>query len=897
MTGLQKYTSRMMRALSSKTALGRPGDGPRLEETAEFASLKSSAGQLFSEGFYLAQLANPDEARTDSFLHYLKRGWLEGLDPSPRFSTNDYVQDHPDVAKAGMNPLIHYLKSGRDEERAVRFSRLNEANPLVLSDEPELAALIRYDIDRAYYFEQVNDLQRLGVDPAVHYVRLGWRLGIDPCANFSNDGYLADHLDVAAADIPPFCHYTSVGRQEGRAVRLSAGIGTSKRFAALSDDEARWLAARLSPHFSTSFYLKQYSDVADADVDPLWHYTVVGWREKRDPNPHFSVELFLEQHPSFVGDDGTLPTPPLLSAVEEGAHREGFAPYRAHRFDDPPDDTTMAFTPNPETIETEAAEDAGQPVQIPASVRQLLESAFDEAFYIKRNPDLIDADVEPLDHFLTSGWKEGRDPSPSFSTAYYLSRNPDVASSGANPFLHFLESGEAEGRFARHPAGQVADILEDLKTPDEKAREWMSERQVEPGDADQLHTLFRQSSNQHLVVSVSHDLYHENVGGIQLCIQIEQNAFNDTNTDYLHLAPFQPLPMVTIDDLDNEHFCDVSFNGTLVNTFQFGDILAFIDQATSEDGQVSIVVHSLLGHSVDLVGRLLSKADPKERWLWVHDYSLTCPGYNLLRNDLDYCHAPDATSASCRICVYGDKRRQVKPHLDRLLEDVSPQLVAPSIAAADEIRRALHPLTPTLTVHEHGALIEQDTPHLASEPASENEAKPFRIAFLGYPTIPKGWQQFAGLAEALRDDERYAFYCFGSQPIDVPGITHVPVTVTSDQPNAMIDALDDHEIDAAAILSLWPETFCFTAYEAVSAGCMLIASSNSGNVAHLAQERGGVVVADGLELTAMFEGDEIAHRLAERRASGRQHFTIERSFITRDLIDHDVAAPAAEAQS
>ncbi|MEO1043421.1 MAG: hypothetical protein AAFX52_14155 [Pseudomonadota bacterium] len=895
MTGLQKYTDRMMKALSKKAAQARGDGGQSFEASAEFAALKSSAGQLFSETFYLAQLADPEPARANSFAHYLKTGWLDGLDPSPRFSTNDYIKDHPDVAKAEMNPLVHYLKSGRDEDRAVRFSRLNDDNPLASSDETALAQLIRYDIDRAYYFEQVSELRRLGVDPAVHYVRLGWRLGIDPRADFSNDGYLADHPDVAAAEVPPFCHFASVGRQEGRHVRLSAGLQTSKRFAAMTDDDGRWLAARLSPQFSPSFYLKRYPDVADADVDPLWHYAVVGWREKRDPNPDFSVELFLEQNPSFVGDDGSLPTPPLLSAIEEGAHREGFAQYRPQPLQEP-SEGSVAIVPDIADQDEDTAVDDHATAPIPDSVRQRLETAFDEVFYLKRNPDVVGSGVEPLDHFLANGWKEGRDPSPHFSTAYYLSRNPDVAGSGTNPFLHYLESGEAEGRFAHHPAGQAAGVLENLKTPDEKARDWITEHDIKLSDVDQLRTLRDGSDNAHLTVSVSHDRYHENVGGIQLCIQIEQNAFNESDTDYLHLAPAQPLPVIAATDPDKDHLCDVSFNGELVGTFAFGDVHAVVEEATKGEGAVSIVVHSLLGHSVDMVRQLYSLADPSERWVWVHDYSLTCPGYNLLRNDLAYCHAPAATSASCRVCVYGDKRRELKPALDQLLEDMAPQLVAPSAAAADEIRRALHPLEPSITVHEHGELVAKDVPDTENSLTDDAESQPFRIAFLGYPTIAKGWQQFLGLTEALADDERYAFYCFGSEPVDVPGVEYVPATVSSEQPDAMIKALSSHKIDAAAILSLWPETFCFTAYEAVSAGCMIIASSNSGNVAHLARQQDGVVVTDQAALASIFTEEDLAERLSARRRLGRQTFTIERSLITRDLIAHDEVVPAKEAQ-
>ncbi|XYD07785.1 hypothetical protein R1A27_22270 [Methylobacterium sp. NMS12] len=71
---------------------------------------------------------------------------------------------------------------------------------------------------------------------------------------------------------------------------------------------------------------------------------------------------------------------------------------------------------------------------------------FDPAYYLNRNPDVREAGLDPLQHFLKHGWKEGRDPSAGFSTAGYLIANPDVAAAKQNPLLHFLQNGLAEGR-------------------------------------------------------------------------------------------------------------------------------------------------------------------------------------------------------------------------------------------------------------------------------------------------------------------------------------------------------------------------------------------------------------------------------------------------------------------
>ena len=55
-------------------------------------------------------------------------------------------------------------------------------------------------------------------------------------------------------------------------------------------------------------------------------------------------------------------------------------------------------------------------------------------------------ELNPLLHYDTYGWKEGRDPSAQFSTNAYLAANPDVAAAHVNPMLHYEEYGIYEGR-------------------------------------------------------------------------------------------------------------------------------------------------------------------------------------------------------------------------------------------------------------------------------------------------------------------------------------------------------------------------------------------------------------------------------------------------------------------
>jgi len=73
---------------------------------------------IYRSGFFdrkWYQEKNPDLSawKFPLIFHYYFRGGLEGRDPGPDFSSNQYFQTYKDAKKAGINPLVHYLKYGR----------------------------------------------------------------------------------------------------------------------------------------------------------------------------------------------------------------------------------------------------------------------------------------------------------------------------------------------------------------------------------------------------------------------------------------------------------------------------------------------------------------------------------------------------------------------------------------------------------------------------------------------------------------------------------------------------------------------------------------------------------------------------------------------------------------
>ena len=211
--------------------------------------LSTAVDQAFYRGVHHDRI----EGGEDPVWRYMESGWREGCDPAPWFSTAGYLERHPDVAAAGLNPLQHYLQNGRAEGREIVRSRHAErwfaeirpalaSAPSCFDPAPrrkaplKAAALapsaaspadrqaIAPEFDAEFYLALYGDVAKAGIDPLEHFLVFGWQEGRDPNARFSVNSYLSLHPDVAAAGVNPFVHYVRTGRTEGRATREQLGF-------------------------------------------------------------------------------------------------------------------------------------------------------------------------------------------------------------------------------------------------------------------------------------------------------------------------------------------------------------------------------------------------------------------------------------------------------------------------------------------------------------------------------------------------------------------------------------------------------------------------------------------------------------------------------------------------
>ncbi len=411
--------------------------------------------------------------------------------------------------------------------------------------------------------------------------------------------------------------------------------------------------------------------------------------------------------------------------------------------------------------------------------------------------------------------------------------------------------------------------------------------------AEQIHQRLKHSR---FVVAVSHDNYLEVVGGVQVHMLDEQDALDSHEVSYIQIYPQQHLAELaqSAEDL----YVSMNVDSVSIGSFLVSDLVRIFRALAGRAGNscLSIQLHHLLGWHLDSVSEIIDALNPVKRFFWLHDLFSICTQFTLLLNGRRFCNAPPLESNACTICRFGASRKRALAQFGRLFEAHSFTVTAPSRFTRDFWRRE-HPHADVSShVVPHARLVKQEgeDARLPDKPLVPRYRP--RLAFVGLPNTMKGWKIWRRLVGDPSISSGYELYHFGSKTEGDPPERFVSVSVTREDRHAMVEALRAHEIDMVFVWSIGPESFCFVLYEAMAAGCFIIARTNSGNVADCVASQGKGVVLESEDQLVEFlaDGEKVRFCLSAFRRQHPHYCNVVRNFTVSEMI---VAEDGQEEQS
>lgn len=484
---------------------------------------------------------------------------------------------------------------------------------------------------------------------------------------------------------------------------------------------------------------------------------------------------------------------------------------------------------------------------------RLITSSFlyDANYYSENNPDVRNAGLDPALHFLLFGGVEGRNPSDKFNCRWYLTEYEDVRRAGINPLLHYLIFGQKELR--RITPGDSDDTIVE----------------VQPEivlSAEELTSILKNMLRSKYKLSISHDDYLESTGGTQIFIADEQTFVNHDDESYLHVYPYTPKKYLSREDttiyvginLDGKHLGETD-NLNLIRALK----------SISSHKLISVNIHHTKGFTLPFL-RQLFDLSVCEKFFWLHDYFSLCPSYNLLRNDREFCGAPDITSNACEICKFHNNRLDQQNSFNELFELFDIKVVAPSVFTYELWKRKFPKKDISGMVKPLTILNWQQT-----QPGNVYSGK-LKVGFIGYPFKFKGWSEWIQLIGNLEGNKDLEFFHFSNTNFYEGRYRIVPTKVHKDNRNAMVENLRQNGIDVAVLWSLVPETFSFVLHEALAAGCYILTNPKSGNIQDyiLHNPDRGMVLPDLDSLIEIFRSGQIIRKVLDYQRYGRPMATL-----------------------
>ncbi len=188
--------------------------------------------------------------------------------------------------------------------------------------------------------------------------------------------------------------------------------------------------------FDAAWYAAAHPDAGHAGGDALQHYAEIGWTQLRPPNFYLDPAWYRANNPDVreAGID------PLQHYIMHG-DAEGRAP--GPYFDPAWYRAWHALAPEQPAL-------AHYLVARATGASPLAE--FDAGFYLATYRDVARAGADPFEHYVTLGWREGREPHPDFDSRYYARQHmgtPPGAMPAEAPLLHYLRHRHEPGV---HPA-------------------------------------------------------------------------------------------------------------------------------------------------------------------------------------------------------------------------------------------------------------------------------------------------------------------------------------------------------------------------------------------------------------------------------------------------------------
>ena len=241
---------------------------------------------------------------------------------------------------------------------------------------------------------QTADLDAL----IAHYIEKGEAADLSPSGGFDPVLYRIANPDLGATDEPRnlLVHYILYGKNEGR-------------YGCVDDARVDADIVAESELFDRAYYTQRFPKpllrLTDSVIDQI-----LFWRLGRRPNEFFDDVFYFT---TYI-DAQQFGHAPFVHYVMHGQYDK--RPTNQKDYD---------------------------------ALYEFISEHLDVPYYLTQFSTRPDENFDAVHDYIAGGWRQSRNPTPSFSPYFYLATYIDLRQANVEPFVHFIQYGRAEGRLGR----------------------------------------------------------------------------------------------------------------------------------------------------------------------------------------------------------------------------------------------------------------------------------------------------------------------------------------------------------------------------------------------------------------------------------------------------------------
>lgn len=219
-----------------------------------------------------------------------------------------------------------------------------------------------------------------------------------------------------------------------------------------------------------------------------------------------------------------------------------------------------------------------------------------------------------------------------------------------------------------------------------------------------------------------------------------------------------------------------------------------------------IHIHHLLGHSFDIL-TVMQKYNRLTKIITIHDYFFVCPQINLLYKSCKLCE--EERNVCCKECINKEFDLKTRKKIVKEILSLADDIIIPNSSIKEEMDKTYKGLK--YTVIEHGIDMQR-----YKKKISDIDIKKKRIAFIGVRDETKGSLLIRKIIHKMKKTQMHVF---GSTNEIKLKTSFYNYTYHGEYRREEITKLlTKNQINLVCLLSIWPETYCYTLSETIYSG-------------------------------------------------------------------------------